>query len=255
MSAVEETAAAPDDVIQHQWEPMRDHRGNYVCKTCGAVKRTSFSRFRPRVTDTPCRGLNPAPLPARVGPRKPVLTPEVFIDMLILVLAWRTAEYDADGRSFTTVDHVRSILERLELLTKKQGAALFKDARVQRLFRRSAVMAYSGAALTNDVWATRKPLVCLVPSDDRADADPLKMLRNYRVLITSVGREGAPGLASKYADTAFTEEGVEAIEQVFKAERKAFDERGATGPTIANYNAKVAGEADEARRSRRGRPR
>jgi hypothetical protein len=114
-------------------------------------------------------------------------------------------------------------------------------------------MAYSGAASGSAAWVTRKPLLCLVPSDDRADADPMKMLRNYRVMITAVGRERAAGLTRKYLDTAFTREGVEAIELLFRAEREAFEKKNAMGPVIANYNAKVTGEADEARRSKRGR--
>lgn len=232
--------------IRHQWEPHREERAVYVCKTCGAMKRTSFSRFKRRVVETPCRGSNPEPLPvAPAGPRNIVMTPEVLLDMLVIVLFWRSIESGSstDGRSFTTVDHLRRILERLGMMTIKQGNALCKDQRVQRLFRRNTEFAYSGAPAGDAVWLTRKLLVAKVASDDCLDADPTKMLRNYRVLITANGKKEAREILSKYSDTLFTREAVAAIEEIFATERKEFEEKRAMGVIVGRYNDKVSSDA------------
>lgn len=176
-----------------------------------------------------------------------MITAEVLVEMLILVLAWRE-----NDRSFTTVDHVRLILEELGLLKKRQGAALFKDVRVQHTFKRSVVLSYTGSQAGNEAWDTRKPLLCLVPSDERAGADMLKMLRNYRVMITDVGRERASALTQKYRDTVFTRESVDAVETLFQQERERLEKERAVGSVIAAYNAKVNNEVEEVRRMKKG---
>lgn len=230
-----------DGLPKHDWQPGIE-RATYRCKTCGATKRTSFSRFKKRgVVEAGCRGLDPLPLPVKIGPRRVALTPEVLIEMLTLLLAWRSSDPSTltSAPSWTSVDHLRRILERLEMITTKQGNAICNDLRMRNLYRRRVTFVFSGAPAGSEEWNTKKPLLSLVPQEDGLDVDSVKMLCNYRVMITRVGLESVRKFLDKYEDTAFTRDAVEAIEEVFAAERREYEAKRAMGPIITNYNQRV----------------
>lgn len=231
----------------HNWVPAAQ-RAMYRCTLCGAIKQKSLSRFRNRASgamqaDAPCRGLNPAPAPtAPAGPRKPSVTPLVFVELMTLLLGWRDRE-TRRGNRFTTADHLREILERVGMISERQGRNLFKDTTLQRYFKRQCAVAqgYDGSTYNDLVSITKLSLLVRVPDSDFANFNSMKMLRSYSVLITDAGLKQHAALEEKYIDTPFRREVVLVLEDEMRALWDAKRD-AARAAAIERYNDKVAKE-------------
>ena len=231
----------------HNWVPAAQ-RAMYRCTLCGAIKQKSMSRFRNRTSgamkaDAPCRGLSPEPVPAiPAGPRKPSVTPPVFVELMMLLLGWRDQQ-TRRGSRYTTADHLRQILEKVGMISERQGKNLFKDTALQRYFKRQCAIAegYDGSTYNDLVSTTKLPLLVRVPDSDFTNFNSMKMLRSYSVLVTDAGLKQRAALEEKYLDTSFRRDVVLVLEDEMRvfwdAKREA-----ARAAVIERYRDKVTKE-------------
>lgn len=247
-AGTEPVAEAPAPAA-HEWVPTMQ-RAMYRCNLCGAIKQKSMSRYRNRASgamkpDSPCRGLSPAPLPvAPSGPRKPSITPPVFVELMTLLLGWRDQRTKRANR-YTTADHLRMILEKVGMISERQGKNLFKDTTLQRYFKRQCAIAegYDGSRYNDLCSATKLPLLIRMPESDFMDFNSMKMLRSYSVLVTDAGLSQRDALEEKYIDTPFRREVVLTLEDEIRAIWDAKRE-AARAAVLERYNAKVAAETE-----------
>lgn len=141
-----------------------------------------------------------------------VLTPPVFVDLLILCLSWEwedgvdkfraqlgksdvTELRFPEQRGFTTVDKILRILVGLGIVTDKQKRVLYKSRPLQSLvLRRLATATYGD--IHSFRKQTQKDLV--LRCDPVEDINREKMLRTMHFFISETGETTARSLVDKY---------------------------------------------------------
>jgi hypothetical protein len=133
---------------------------------------------------------------------KRVITAEVFYDLFMLCLAWQSDE-KLPQHSWTTVDKVVRILSGMEILTSAQKKNLYLDAKLQRIFLKSACLheGGSGTFIPSEHFEDDIRLNITIPSSKIHTAlSRERMLRDYRIYITARGQKYGLLGAKSYED-------------------------------------------------------
>lgn len=165
-------------------------------------------------------------------------TPQTFYDIFILCFSWEERSNDLRS-SYTTVDKVATILNRLGILSDKQKGAISKDKRTQSLFvMRSGFWGVAEGSLT-ELKNSQKNLI--FRSDYTRDVNRERMMRNTHIFISAVGKAYATTIEQRYANVV--------TKEAYLGELARRDTEFKTGASRAsastNYRKRLAQELEE----------
>ncbi len=161
-----------------------------------------------------------------------IITPKVFFDLFILCLFWQSEdiwqnEYTRLSGGWTTVDKVARILYGLGIITKKQKSLLHKDRRVQTIFFQSTSRFDQGSGAK----------FLFLHLDHATDINSKRLLRDYRLSLTSGGIRYAKLIIEKYLPLL--------TKTMYFAEIERQAKPKAIGMVMKNYQQKVEKETKE----------
>lgn len=128
---------------------------------------------------------------------KMTVNPEVFVDLFLFCLWWQTKDAERDSHRWTTVDSVVKTLVELELISEAVKKGIRKNFDLQNLMRRNTDVRSLVAEFQPVYDAATRPF--LYRGSDHLEVDRSRLLRDYRVFITSAGMRKAAVVEAKYS--------------------------------------------------------
>ncbi len=127
------------------------------------------------------------------------ITPKVFFDLFVLCLSWRwNPNHDNLMGCTTTVDAVVKILHKLNVLTFKQKKVLYKNKVLQGLFLMKGRSIPQGDLLGFSHQRLEEPRIILIAFPACEEMNRERLLRDYRILLTNIGKTYADSLGDRY---------------------------------------------------------
>jgi len=163
------------------------------------------------------------------------ITIQDFFNLFVLCLSWQWNPISRE-KIYTTVDKVARILCGLGIIDEKCKKNLFKDRRLQGLFRVKCRTFYHSLVGDNINLILESSSILLIRGSITGDMSYAKVLKDTRIYMTPVGKKLAEQLEERYSSII--------TEQMYFEECKRQDDllknrSSCLGPVMENYRMKV----------------